>query len=111
MESPNGRFIYYLRGPHLNDYREGDLWRLDRYTGEETIVHQGVVDFELGAGGVHVLRRDGLDFLQFSTGQVVKICDFKTEIGSGLAVSPDGGRILYTQVQLERDLVLVEGIQ
>jgi hypothetical protein len=76
------------------------------------------MDGRLGADRVrHLLRRcrvarAGIGFFDFATGKVQRVVDFPGRpepFGGGLAVSPDGRSVLFSQRdEVPNDIMLVE---
>jgi Tol biopolymer transport system component len=116
QESLDGKYIYYSRGwPYPLS-----VWKLPLESGEETKVLDSVHPLALWT-----LRQEGiyfftapddkgsseLCFYEFASGKTRK--NLKVERGlSGLAVSPDGRAILYSQLDDSgSDLMLVENFK
>jgi len=120
FESPDGKFVYYCKG-----ITGPGLWRVPVEGGEETLV------FNLKAGwGSWALVKDGIyfidwvktdapwafaiEFFSFATHRVTQVAPLgKITISlNGLAASPDGRWILYTQVAPgDNDIMLVENFR
>ncbi len=116
FESADGKYLYYSK----NSGCPG-VWRIPTDGGEEVLVLR-----QPGAGnwGQWALANDGIYFinLKADAGQSVELFSFATqnttrvvvlgkidEFVSGLAVSPDGHHILYTQQDpVNSDIMLVE---
>lgn len=118
FESPDGQFLYFTRYP-----AEPGIWRIPTNGGEETVV---VPSIEAGYWGYWGIVDDGIFYLDtttkpaiafydFSTQQTVRVFDLEHRPArevTGLAVSPDGRSILYTQLDaLSRDIVLVDNFR
>jgi eukaryotic-like serine/threonine-protein kinase len=117
FESPDGRSVYYAKGQNV-----GGLWSVPADGGDET----RVMDFpEAGYWGYWALSEKGvyfvntsatphaISFLDLATRRVTEIAALARPVvalySPGLAVSPDGRRILYVQEEhLDSDLMLVE---
>lgn len=115
MESPDGKFLYYSKG------REPGIWRIPTEGGAE----ERAAEFEnVGKWRYWSVTSQGYFYAAMESGPFPSIDFFdsvrrrKTELvklqrpadlnGSGLAVSPDGKRLLFTQVdQQVRDIMLV----
>ncbi len=123
FESPDGRFVYYARG--LN---EPGLWRIPRSGGEETQVAEWPAagmwgQWAITGQGVYFLKPEGSDiglnpsiqFLDLATGQRRKLGIMTKRpvfADGGMAVSPDGQRLLYTQIDtLGSDIYLLDGFR
>jgi Tol biopolymer transport system component/DNA-binding winged helix-turn-helix (wHTH) protein len=116
FESADGRFVYYSKGTAASG-----IWKVPVEGGQETLVLDGP-----GAGvwGRWTVADDGIyfintkakgaytiDFFNFSSRQVgsVAVLQDVNEFVSGLAISPDGRRILYSQQdKLSGDIMLVD---
>jgi len=94
------------------------IWRLPPAGGEPVKVLDGIVWFNytvIDAGIYYIDRLGGqtrLQFLDFATGTSSTVARNLGEVGSGLAVSPDGKTILFTRVDAAGDdLMLVENFR
>src|SRR5215469_13518461 len=105
VESPDGRFIYYLKG-----LMKTDVWRIPLDGSQPTKVLEGVSEYRnlavLESGLLYVPTRktSSLQFLSFASGKIAPIANFERPISqfetfAGLGVSPDRRWILYTQFQ------------
>jgi Tol biopolymer transport system component/DNA-binding winged helix-turn-helix (wHTH) protein len=118
LESRDGRFLYYTKYPAI-----AGIWRMPTSGGEETLVLPGVEPelwgywaiVEKGIYFLDTTAKPVIAFFDFSSGQVTRLFNLETRPARevpGLAVSPDGRTILYTQLDvLTRDLVLVDNFQ
>lgn len=119
VESPDGEFLYYAKGP-----LSGAIWRVPVNGGEETPAGAGVrslrlpQNFALGQDGIFFAAADNtaqqfeLRFSSFSTRKTETIARIEFGIGNGMAVSPDGTRLLFTTSGLRSgDLILVENFR
>ena len=102
LESPDGRFIYYTKA-----LGETSVWRLPVKGGQATKVLENlssilnVVIVNEGIYFVPVPSTDSgssIQFLNFATNEIATIANFDKPLEVGLALSPDGRWILYTQV-------------
>jgi Tol biopolymer transport system component/DNA-binding winged helix-turn-helix (wHTH) protein len=118
FESPDGKFLYYAKGATVPG-----LWRIPTTGGEETEV-LGTLEagywgyWAVVANGIYYLdttAKPGIDFFNFATRHATRVLDLESRPAreaTGLAVSPDGRTILYTQLDaLSRDIVLVENFR
>ena len=118
FESPDGKFLYYAKG-----WTVPGLWRIPTIGGEETEV---IGTLEAGywgywaivENGIYYLdttSQPGIAFFNFTTHRTTRVFDLESRPAreaTGIAVSPDGGTILYTQLDaLSRDIVLVENFR
>jgi Tol biopolymer transport system component len=120
FESHDGKFIYYAKGQSAPG-----IWRMPVAGGEETLVLD-----QLKAGywgywavadkGIYFVNAESklhpvIEFFSFATRRVRQIAmmEKKASRGSpGLAISPDGRWILYTQVdQSDSNIMLVENFR
>jgi serine/threonine protein kinase len=112
LESPDGKSLYYTKG----DF-SGGLWKMVVGGGEErqvlpfvawrafSLIHEGIY-FIAGPGAV---GKSSIQFLSFATGKVKTVALTSGLLVEGLAVSPDGRSILFSQIdQSVSDLMLVE---
>jgi Tol biopolymer transport system component len=115
FESADGKFLYYAKG--LN---EPGLWKASLSGGEESEV-MGMP--KIGFWGYWALAKDGIYYLDNTgepsiyflnlsthrTNRVFKLENGPVQQAPGLAVSPDGNSILYTQgSQSNSDIALVQ---
>ena len=124
QESPDGRYLYFMKplaraGPGGAEGTVG-LWRTPVEGGEETQVLETVYNraFEVRAEGIYYMSwssEDGATRLQFhalSDGKSRELAKFEGVIDEGLAVSPDGKRILFSrQDTAGADLMLVDNFR
>jgi Tol biopolymer transport system component len=117
FESADGKFLYYSKGPI-------GVWRVPVDGGEETLILDTPAAGGWGAWAVvddgiyfinnRVKGQYAVEFFNFATRQVTRIAAMENvnEFGSGLAISPDRQRILYTQQEsLAGDIMLVENFR
>jgi Tol biopolymer transport system component/DNA-binding winged helix-turn-helix (wHTH) protein len=118
FESPDGRLLYYAKGPTVRG-----LWRIPTNGGEEVEV---IGSLEAGHWGYWAIVDDGIYYLDTTgkpgiaffnttTHHTTRVFDLENRPAReapGLAVSPDKGTILYTQLDtLNSDVVLVENFR
>jgi Tol biopolymer transport system component len=118
FESPDGKFLYYTKYPAVSG-----IWRMPTSGGEETLVVAGVEPEFWGywavvEKGIYYLDNTAMPaiaFFDFTSRQVTRVVELQTRPAreaTGLAASPDGRAILYTQLDaLTRDIVLVDNFQ
>jgi Tol biopolymer transport system component len=118
FESPDGKFLYYTKYPAISG-----IWRMPTSGGEETLVVAGVEPEFWGywavvEKGIYYLDTSAMPviaFFDFTNRQVTRVVELQTRPAreaTGLAASPDGRAILYTQLDaLTRDIVLVDNFQ
>ena len=118
FESPEGKFLYYIKYPAVPG-----IWRMPTSGGEETLVVAGVEPgfwgywavVEKGIYYLDTTAKPAIAFFNFRNGQVTRLFEFETRPAreaTGLAASPDGRTILFTQLDgLTRDIVLVDNFQ
>jgi Tol biopolymer transport system component/predicted Ser/Thr protein kinase len=112
IESPDGRFLYYVKGRGVTT-----LWKAPVEGGPETQVLAGVhwLDFAVTKDGIYFCRPDPprywIEFLSFVTGRTSHIIEAKSGV-LGMSVSPDGRWLLYSQIDdYASDLMLVENFR
>jgi Tol biopolymer transport system component len=113
QESPDGKFIFYSRSRAMNTA----LLKTSADGGEEAKVLDSVSERQwvVAADGVWFMQtsRDAqsgrLRFFNFATGKVSDIAETPKRTLNGMAISPDGRTILYTQMDnTGTELMLVE---
>lgn len=116
VESPDGRFLYYAK----SDQMPTSLWRVPVDGGEEVQVLESLrsmSNFDVADDGVYFIPGSKsrtapavIQRLNFSTGRITTVSTLEGQPALGFAVSRDGRRILYAQIDQENsDLMLVEG--
>ena len=115
FESADGKFFYYAKGDTVPG-----IWRVPSDGGDETEVVGALESgywgyWALADNGIYYLdtaATAGMDFFDFTTQRTTRVFDLESHPAreaTGIAVSPDGKTILYTQLDaLTRDIVLVE---
>ncbi|HKF54065.1 MAG TPA: hypothetical protein VKJ45_01425, partial [Blastocatellia bacterium] len=117
LESPDGKFVYYLKGL-LNT----DVWRMSSDGIQVARVLEGLSDYlnlaVVESGLVFVPRNtSSVQFLNSATGKIRLLGKVDRPLTllapyGGLAVSPDGRSILYTQYeQGGSELMLMENFR
>lgn len=116
FESTDQRFVYYTKGP--TDFEAG-LWRIPVEGGEEIQVLESVWmrGFTVASEGIYYVvpsdpaGHSAIQFLSFANNQPQRIFEFENP-GGGIALSPDGRRLLYAKFdQGSDDLMLVENFR
>ena len=116
FESADGKFVYYTKASVAG------LWSVPVNGGEETAVsdfpeatlwgYWALVNDGIYFVDVEISSRAALRFFSFDTGRVSHVIDLEGKpiaYWPGLAISPDGGWLLYTQVDSRSgDIMLVE---
>jgi Tol biopolymer transport system component len=120
VESPDGRFLYYAKGRGVPG-----IWRVPVKGGAEVPVldhrqagylrHWAVVErgiyFATAEDPVHPL----IEFFNFATGQITPVARIEKQIPtglSGLAVSPEERKLIYSQNdQIGGDIMLLENFR
>jgi hypothetical protein len=115
FESPDGRFLYYAKGLAVPG-----LWRIPTNGGEEIELIRSLdagyygywAVVEKGIYYLDATAKPGIAFFNTTTHRTRRVFDLENRPARqapGLAVSPDGGTILYTQLDaLNSDIILVE---
>jgi Tol biopolymer transport system component len=117
IESPDGKFLYYVKGRQLPG-----IWRIPVGGGAETPVldrHQAgrwrswtVTEQGIYFATAENLSRPLIEFFSFATGKVTQIAALEKSFFLGLSVSPDGRWLIYTQVdQSGSDIMLMENFR
>jgi serine/threonine protein kinase/dipeptidyl aminopeptidase/acylaminoacyl peptidase len=119
--SPDGRRVYYARYADRSE-----IWSASVDGGDEEPV-SGVPprsgkwepDFLVSSSGIYFIDGDpprpGIHFLDFASGRTKRVADIpgRPEIwGGGLALSPDGRSLLFSQLdEIASDIMLIEGFR
>jgi Tol biopolymer transport system component/DNA-binding winged helix-turn-helix (wHTH) protein len=118
FESPEGKFVYYTKYPAVPG-----IWRMPTGGGQESLVVAGVEPefwgylavVEKGIYYLDTTAKPAIAFFDFTSREVRRVLEFENRPArevTGLAASPDGRTILYTQLDaLSRDIVLVDNFQ
>jgi eukaryotic-like serine/threonine-protein kinase len=110
--SPDGRYLYFTRG----DGAEG-LWRMPIEGGDTVQVVPGLFryNYAVGRDGVYYVtpRPDSvIRFVDPATGASRDVLALDKPVDLGLALSPDGRSLLFTQADyLGQDLMLIENFR
>ena len=101
-ESPDGKFLYYMKGwPDAVS-----VWRASVDGNQEAKVLDSVHSegqWSVGKEGIYFFRtpdkmgHSDLCFYEFASGQIRKVLTIQRPVDNHIAVSPDGGTILYPQ--------------
>jgi eukaryotic-like serine/threonine-protein kinase len=116
IESPDGKFLYYVKS-----LANTNLWRIPVEGGQATKILDGLSNYLnlaiVDSGVFFVPARataagPSLQFLSFATNKIGPVANFEKPLDiealGGVAVSPDGRWILYTQFdQAGSELMLV----
>ncbi|MEX2264019.1 MAG: winged helix-turn-helix domain-containing protein [Bryobacteraceae bacterium] len=113
MESPDGKFLYYVK--------QNALWRTPLPDGAEQRVLPSLsypMNYAVVNGGIYFIpearegERDTLRFLHLATQTVRVVHTLDKQVTHGLAASPDGRSVLYTQLDhYDSDLMVVENFR
>ena len=121
LPSPEGQFVYYAKGAKTQG-----IWRVSVNGNQEAPVME---ELQVGFWGQWAVRSDGIYFMglskpgQRATLQFYRFVTRKVEVvftpekpsslwTNGLAVSPDGHQILYTQIDQRRaNIMLIENFR
>jgi len=117
QESPDGKFLYYLKGDRYPE--QCSVWRMPTSGGEETrVLDSTALDspYVVMEQGIYFVtprdkrNRSDISYYDFSSHATRKIVTVQE--AAGIAVSPDGRTILCTQFdQSGSDLMLVENFR
>lgn len=115
FESSDGKYFYYAKGSTVPG-----IWRIPTKGGEETEVVASLEPgywgyWALAEGGIYYLDTaeiPGMNFFDFMTRRTARVFDLESppaREATGIALSPDGKTMLYTQLDaLSRDIFLVD---
>jgi Tol biopolymer transport system component len=121
LESPDGKFLY-----HTKALEDTSLWRTPVEGGQATKVLEGLSNYlnlAIVDEGIYFVPQQGMasgysiQFLNLGTKQIRRIANFEKPLDlfgniGGLAYSPDGRWILYSQVdQAGSELRIVENFR
>jgi Tol biopolymer transport system component len=120
LESPDGKFLYYVKSLAATS-----LWKIPVEGGQATKVLEGLstsLNLAIVDSGLYFVPAassgsgSSIQFLNFATNRISPVATFEKPlnvgVGGGLAVSPDGRWILYTQAdQAGSELMLVENFR
>jgi len=113
FESSDGRYLYCMRA----DEPVSSLGRMPLGGGEFTELIPAVCNrnFALAPHGIyfiHSKEKPAIEFLNFATAKVTMVSRIANESAYGLALSPDGRELLYSQFDENgSDLMLVENFR
>jgi Tol biopolymer transport system component/serine/threonine protein kinase len=118
VESSDGKFIYYAK------FSDPGIWRMPVEGGEEYLVlkqlrpgfwgNWAMVDQGIYFVNLDAKRNPTIKFFNIATGRVTQVAapEKLPVLIAGLAVSPDGRWILYTQIDQDiSDIMLVENFR
>jgi Tol biopolymer transport system component len=114
-ESPDGKTLYFTKETGARG-----LWRMPVEGGQETKVLPNVYrpNYVVTDKGIYFTpaedanRASSVRFLNFATGAVTEIVKLLKPLDDGLAVSPDGRMLMFSQIDhLGLDLMLVENFR
>ena len=120
LESPDGKFLDYVKS-----LAGTSLWKIPVEGGQATKILEGLstsLNLAMVDSGLYFVPAaspgsgSSIQFLNFASHQISPVANFEKPlsvgVGGGLAVSPDGRWILYTQAdQAGSELMLVENFQ
>jgi Tol biopolymer transport system component/tRNA A-37 threonylcarbamoyl transferase component Bud32 len=123
MESPDGRFLYYMKDSEPLPPSRGHLWRMPLAGGAEQLaIPEAIYDlyWALSPGGIYFIDPDSkprptLKFFDALTGRIAILTTLEKQpscCGQALTISPDGRSILYGQEDsVTTDIMLVENFR
>jgi Tol biopolymer transport system component len=115
LESPDGKFLYYTKS-----LGNTTLCRVPLGGGQAAKVLEGLsayINLAIVDTGIYFVPQNSLSSIQFldlQTNQIRRIASFERPIDGGLAFSPDGQWILYTNTRADQggaELRLVENFR
>ena len=117
LDSTDGKFLYYSKG----SVHGPALWRVPVEGGEEVEILEAISDwstFVPSERGIYFIpKREptagaSIQFLSLASRKISTVATIHQPVFVGLTVHPDGGSILYTQIDNEgSDLMLVENLR
>jgi hypothetical protein len=113
-ESPNGKFLYYLRSWGTG---QTELWRARAEGGEETMIGESVCAqyFTVSNSGIYFFSgwvNPSVQRLRFAARKIETVARLEGRIVYGLSVSPDDHWLLYSKPEGRgSDLMLVENFR
>jgi Tol biopolymer transport system component len=102
QESPDGKFLYYMKGwPQavsvwralVDGNQEAKVLDSVHSEGQWAVRNEGIYFFRTP----DKMGRSDICFDEFATGQIRKVLTIERPVDNHIAVSPDGGTILYPQ--------------
>ena len=120
VESPDGQFLYFARGRYVRG-----IWRMPVAGGDEVLVldqhRAGELRFwTVTEQGIYFASAEKpqqplIEFYSFATGKVTTVATLEKRLlrgTSGLAVSPDGRWLAWSQIdQVNSDIMLIENFR
>jgi Tol biopolymer transport system component len=119
QSSSDGRRIYYSRS-----LTELEIWSVptgggdeQRLSGMPPVPAELVFGWTLSASGLYFINsqpRPGIDFLDFTSSRVTRVADLpgRPAEWTMLAISPDGERLLYSQIDsISSDIMLIQNFR
>jgi Tol biopolymer transport system component len=101
-ESPDGKFLYYMKGwPDAVN-----VWKASVDGSQEVKVLDSVhsqAQWAVGKEGIYFFKTpdkigySDISFYEFATSQIRKVVTIQRPVGGRIALSPEGGTILYSQ--------------
>ena len=113
--SPDGAWLYFTKGGGA-----GGIWRMPFAGGEATRLTGALFRYKYAVAGDGLYfmpapeapRKNSIRFLNFATGAVTEILKIDKPVDLGLAISPDGRNLLFSQEDYSgQDLMLVENFK
>jgi Tol biopolymer transport system component len=114
FESPDGTSLYFVKS-----YEPG-IWKTTLGCSNETLVVEGYSpgawgSWALGTEGIYFVRNSEVGpeiaYRELDSGVTISVASVPDFMGPGLALSPDGERILFAQIDRhECDVMVGEGL-
>ena len=116
FESPDGKYLYYTK---FNPEGSVPLFRMPTGGGEEVQVTPTLGSWEflcVTSRGVYFISEirgaNTIQFLDAASGKVRKLATLDKPLEAGLAVSPDGEFLVWSQIDRDTvNLMLVDGFR
>ena len=112
LESLDGKFVYYLLAL-VNEGSNTELWRVPAEGGEEIRIVDSVCPqlFAVAERGIYFFsgwKSPLIQRFRFATRKIETVARVEGKIGWGISVSPEDRWLLYSVLEEQSDLMMVE---